>query len=245
VSGSEVAIVIVAVFFGATVKGVTGMGLPLVAVPIMTLFVPAETAVAVITIPNIVTNATLIFRQRHARRETKHLGIFVGTGVVGALAGSLTLGEVSDSVTRLALAGLVATYLVIALAKPSLQISERGARRLRWPLGLFAGLVQGGTGVSGPIVGTWHHSLRLSQDAFVLSVSAVFLTSTMTQAFVLGAKGSFDGRLTVSLLLTALSILAVPVGARIRPHVSLEAFRSLVLVILAVSCVSLVAGAIG
>jgi len=147
VSGSEVASGIVAVFFGATVKGVTGMGLPLVAVPIMTLFVPAETAVAVITIPNIVTNATLIFRQRHARRETKHLGIFVGTGVVGALAGSLTLGEVSDSVTRLALAGLVATYLVIALAKPSLQISERGARRLRWPLGLFAGLVQGGTGV--------------------------------------------------------------------------------------------------
>jgi len=67
----------------------------------------------------------------------------------------------------------------------------------------------------------------------------------MTQAFVLGAKGSFDGRLTVSLLLTALSILAVPVGARIRPHVSLEAFRSLVLVLLAVSCVSLVAGAIG
>lgn len=244
-SGSEIAIVIAAVFFGATVKSITGMGLPLVAVPIMTLFVPTETAVAVITIPNIVANATLVIRGWHARSETKHLGIFLGTGVVGAVAGSIALGEVPDAITRLVLAALVATYLALSMANRSLQVSDRSARWLRWPLGLLAGLFQGGTGVSGPVVGTWHHSLRLSQDAFVLSVSAVFLSSTSTQAIVLGAKGTLNGRLTVSLLLTALTILAVPLGERVRPHISLERFRALVLVILAVSCVSLVVGAIG
>ena len=42
---------------GAFVKGLTGMGLPLVAVPFMASFLGAEHAIVVMQIPGLVSNA--------------------------------------------------------------------------------------------------------------------------------------------------------------------------------------------
>jgi uncharacterized membrane protein YfcA len=52
-NGTDLAVVAVAVLVGAMVKSITGMGLPLVAIPIMTMFMPTETAVAVLAMPNV------------------------------------------------------------------------------------------------------------------------------------------------------------------------------------------------
>ena len=46
-NGSEYLIVAVAVAVGAAVKGMTGLGLPLIAVPVITIFVGIEEAVLV------------------------------------------------------------------------------------------------------------------------------------------------------------------------------------------------------
>jgi len=47
VNGSELAIVLVAVVIGAIAKAVTGMGLPLIAIPIASLFVDVDDAIVV------------------------------------------------------------------------------------------------------------------------------------------------------------------------------------------------------
>jgi uncharacterized membrane protein YfcA len=240
-SGTEIAIVVTAVLAGALVKSITGMGLPLVSIPIMALFVPTETAVVVIAIPNATQNLLLAVRHRDAPRESRHLAIFCASGVLGAAVGALSLGLVADRVTRLVLATMVATYVVTSLFAPRVRLGERGERYGTVPVGALAGLFQGGIGISGPVVASWHHGLRLSSDAFVFSVATVFLITGVTQAAVLAARGLFDGRILVSILLTALVLSTVPIGDRLRSRLTVDTFRRLVLVLLAGSCVALVA----
>lgn len=241
----EIVLVVAAVFTGALVKSVTGMGFPLVAIPVMTLFLPTSTAVAVIAVPNALQNVILVVQYRHHGGETRHLASFCVAGVIGAVPGAFALSTVSEVLVRAALTAMLAVYLVTAVATPHLRIPDERVRPWSYPVGFVAGLFQGGIGISGPVVGTWHHGLRLTQDGFVLSVATVFALTGTTQTTVLGLRGELDGRILVSLGLTAVMFATLPIGARLRKRLSVDRFRTAVLVLLAVSCLSLVADLVG
>ncbi len=242
---TEIVLVVVAVFAGALVKSVTGMGFPLVAIPIITLFLPTPTAVAIIAVPNAVQNVILAVGHRGARSGTRHLLAFCSTGVVGAVIGAFALGTVDEVYLRIALTLMLGVYLVTVVATPHVEIPERQVARWAPPVGFVGGLFQGAIGISGPVVGTWHHGLRLTQDAFVLSVATVFALTGSTQAVVLGIRGELDGRLLVALGLTAVMLMTLPLGTRLRRALSVERFRNVVLVLLALSWVTLVADLVG
>ena len=239
-TGLEVVLVIASVFAGALVKSVTGMGFPLVAIPVMTLFLPTPVAVAVIALPNIAQNLVLVVRHRSAWRRTRSVAVFCAAGVPGAVIGAIALGSVPESVVRGVLIVALGAYLATTIATPDFRISD--ARAVRWsgPAGFLAGVFQGCIGISGPVVGTWYHGMRLTQDGFVLSVATVFSLTGIAQASVLGARGEFDGRLLVALALTVVVFATVPIGEAIRKRISVDRFRTIVLWLLAGSGASLI-----
>lgn len=241
----EIALVVAAVFAGALVKSVTGMGFPLVAIPVLTLFLPTPTAVAIIAIPNLVQNAILVVRHRSARDDTRSLAVFCAAGVPGAIVGAIALVTVPEAVVRGALAVMLAAYLLSAVAAPGLRIPDGRVRAWSVPVGFGAGVFQGGIGISGPLVGTWHHGLRLTQDSFVLSVATAFTLTGAAQVTVLGLRGELAGRYLVGLGLTVVMLATLPIGSRIRRRVGGERFRTIVLVLLLASLVSLVADLVG
>lgn len=241
----EIVLVVVAVFVGALVKSVTGMGFPLVAIPVMTLFLPTPTAVAIIAIPNLIQNTILVVQHRAAWNETRHLALFCAAGVPGAVLGAFALVTVPEVIVRGALAAMLAAYLITVAVAPDLRVPERRIRSWSVPVGFGAGVFQGGIGISGPIVGTWHHGLRLAQRAFVVSVATAFTLTGTAQVAVLGLRGEFDGRLLVALGLTAVMFVSLPLGARLRRRLSVDRFRSIVLLLLGASLVSLVVDLVG
>jgi uncharacterized protein len=239
VSGTEVAVVIAAVLFGATVKSITGMGLPLIAIPIISLVTSPTTAIAVIALPNAAQNLVLLVRHVDHRHGSVGLARLLGAGVVGAVIGTATLGVVPETFTLSALFLIVALYLVTAVRMPDLRVPEMSARRWSPAVGFLAGLFQGGVGISGPIVGTWHHALRLNRDVFVFSVTVVFAVTGLTQFVVLLATGKMSGRFTVSLLLALVVVATVPLGARLRDRLSGTSFDHLVLGLLVLSLIAI------
>lgn len=242
---AEIALVVAAVFAGALVKSITGLGFPLVAIPVITLFLPTPVAVAMIALPNVAQNAILVTQHRSVRHETRHLAAFCTAGVPGAVLGAVALVTVPEVIVRAALAAMLAAYLVTAVVAPGLRVPDARVRAWSVPVGFAAGVFQGGIGISGPIVGTWHHGLHLPQRAFVFSVATVFTLTGCAQLTVLGLRGELDGRLVVSLGLTVVMLVSLPIGARLRRRLSVERFRSLVLVLLAGSLVSLVVDLVG
>lgn len=237
-SGAQIAIILAAVFTGALIKSVTGMGLPLVALPVIALATSVETAVAVLAIPNTAHNLALAVRHRDHRHETRHLGRFCAAGIVGAAIGTWSLGVVPDGVLMTALLVIVAGYLVNRTRDPSMIIGDAAGRRWSAPIGGLAGLFQGATGISGPIVGIWHHGLRLNRNAFVLSISWVFLITGATQTVLLAIRGSLGGRIGVSLALLVIVILTIPFGEQLRVGLSGRTFDRLVIGLISLSCLS-------
>ena len=77
-TGPELLVVLCAVVVGAVLKSVTGMGLPIIGIPIISLVVGVEDAVVVIALPNLVLNAALMFRERSHLTETRDLPMLAG-----------------------------------------------------------------------------------------------------------------------------------------------------------------------
>ena len=234
-TATEIAVIIAAVLVGSLVKSVTGMGFPIIAVPIMSLYTGPATAIAVIAIPNAAQNLGIAWSHRHARAETEGLSVFCGVGVLGAVAGALTLGVVPEDLTSAVLVVAIAAWVLQTLRRPDLVVRPE-QRSLANPLaGALAGIFQGAAGISGPIVAAWHHGLRLSREAFILSIATAFLLTGTAQIAVLGARGELSGRLGVSAVLTIIVLGTIPIGSRLRDRLSGPAFERLVLVMVAAS----------
>ncbi len=234
-TATEIAVIIAAVLVGSLVKSVTGMGFPIIAAPIMSLYTGPATAIAVIAIPNAAQNLGIAWSHRHAHAETEGLSVFCGVGVLGAVAGALTLGVVPEDLTSAVLVVAIAAWVLQTLRRPDLVVRPE-QRSLANPLaGALAGVFQGAAGISGPIVAAWHHGLRLSREAFILSIATAFLLTGTAQIAVLGARGELSGRLGVSAVLTIIVLGTIPIGSRLRDRLSGPAFERLVLVMVAAS----------
>lgn len=235
----DLVVVGVAVILGALVKSVTGMGLPLIALPIISLFVSPEAGIAVLAIPAIVQNAGIVSTNWHARRDTRGLWLFCLAGGAGVVIGTLSLGAVPEQVTLIALDATIITWLYQRWRNPDHEVPRHKERIYSPVAGLIAGVFQGGSGVSGPVVAAWHQALRLPRDAFVFSIATAFGLVGTVQTITLAAKGHLEGRLLVSLLISAIVLGSVPFGPPLRRRLSGASFDRAVLVLVVASCLSL------
>ena len=238
-STADLLIVGVAVVLGALVKSVTGMGLPLIALPIISSFVSPETGIAVLAIPAIVQNVGIVATNWHARSHTRGLLSFCLAGGVGVVLGTLSLGAVPEQVTLIALNATIISWLYQRLRNPDHRVSHDKERTYSPIAGVIAGVFQGGSGVSGPVVAAWHQALRLPRDAFVFSIATAFGLIGIVQTITLAARGHLEGRLLVSLLISVIVLSSVPFGPPLRRRLSGAAFDRAVLVIVIASCISL------
>lgn len=238
-TGTELAIVLTAVIVGSTVKAITGMGLPLISIPIAALFVDLDDAVVTIAFANILANGVLAVRERDHLDETRDLPILAVAGVVGAVLGAFAFIELPDEPLVIMLIVATVAYIVNFFARPDFQIGPERSRRLAPVAGGVAGVFQGAIGISGPIVGSWIHSYRLPRGAHIVSVTSLFLVSGSAQFAVLAASGELSGRVGASLLACVPVLAAIPIGTRIRDGVSSAGFDRAIIAMLAVSIVAL------
>ena len=70
----------IALVVGGFVKGATGTGLPMVAVPVMAAFIGVPHAVAVMAIPILATNLWLVWSHRAAAAAARGLVVLMAAG---------------------------------------------------------------------------------------------------------------------------------------------------------------------
>jgi uncharacterized protein len=242
VSVTAITVVLVASAAGALVKGVTGLGYPLLAVPVMALAMGVEDAVVVVALPNLAANVYLCWEARQYRSGARDLGRLIGFGSAGAVVGTIALVELPDEPLLLLLAATIGFFVVQFVRRPDLRVADDTARRWSPAAGSVAGLMQGAVGVSGPVVATWLHGYRLGPGAYVYAITAIFGVTGGVQIAVLAAQQQFSAdRLAGSAVAAIPVVLAIPLGVRLRRSLGGPAFERAVLAVLVVSAVSLVA----
>lgn len=241
-SGDEVAILVALAVFAALIKSVAGMGYPIIILPILALFIDIADAIVVVAPANLAMNVMLMWNVRAEARSSPTLRRFLGWSVVFGIIGSLAVPVLSERVLRLLLVSIVGLYLLNRLRAPQFSLSPDRGRRLAPLAGSLAGLSQGATGVSGPIVTPWFLSQGLERDAFVFSITAAFCLSGGAQLVGLAAQGLYtDDVLGPSLLIIPVSLAAIPIGLGVRRRVSTSSFERLVVAILVFSAVTILA----
>lgn len=240
VSGTELTIVLAAIVVGAVVKAVTGMGLPIIAIPIAALFVDVQDAVVTIALCNMLANGVLAANERSHIGDTRDLPVLAGFGVIGAIIGTIAFVSLPETPLLVVLVVAILGYVVTFFLKPDLQLSSQQSKRSAPGIGVLIGIFQGAIGISGPIVASWIHSYRLPRGAHILSVTSLFLITGVTQFTIFVITGELGGRVTASLLACIPVLVSIPVGTWLRSRVSGRGFDLAVVGVLMMSAVALV-----
>lgn len=224
---------ILGMWMGGVLKGAAGVGAPIFAIPALTMVYDVRFAVAVMLIPNILTNFWQAWEYRAALLERSFVVRFLAAGVLGAVVGNLLLAWLSPEALSIAVAVAVLGYISLRLLRPSFRLLESFARRLAFPVGLIAGVLQGATGLSAPASLTFLNAMRLERPQFIATASAFFVAMMVPQVPVLIALGVLDGpRILLGIAGTAVLALGMPVGAWIGRRLPARVFDQLILVVL-------------
>jgi uncharacterized membrane protein YfcA len=240
VSLGTVLVIVLAMSVGSFVKGATGLGLPQIAIPVMATFLGVEPAVVIMAIPGVVANTWLLWNYRGHFGATRDLPALLVMGTIGAILGTLLLDTLNENILALVLAGMIGAYVLIFFTHPHLRIPPRITRFTAPPVGLAAGVLQGATGISGPLLSTYLHGYRLPREAFIVSITTMFQVYSVVQTITLASIGLYTSRL---LLLSVLSLIPImtllPLGARMTDRLSRRTFDLVVLTLLSAAAVKL------
>lgn len=221
-----IAIIILVFVLAGIVKGVIGMGLPTVAVALLSMIMPPQEAAAILLVPSFVTNVMQLFtgpRLRHLlqRLFPLVLGVFLGTWSAALLG----IGQSTNIATGFLGAALV-VYGVLGWRNAVFSVSGSAERILSLPVGAATGFITAATGVFVIPAVPFIQALGLEKDDLVQALGICFTASTIA----LGATLSGTGKLqaahgTFSMLAVVPALSGMWLGQFLRGKISVSLFR--------------------
>ncbi len=244
---TETVLVIVVIAVAYSIKGVAGMGGPLLAVPVIASITSVEHAVVVLSLGNLVANGSLLWEHRGGAKGTGFVMIpFLLVGTAATIAGTWLLTEVDDRILSVVIALVIVGYIWRYLADPDFSLERETARRMAAPMGLIGGGLLGATGTAGPLIATYLHAIRLGRSSFVHMMSLTFQVFGVIQLVTLIVLGAFTPERTEQALWAIVPITVwTAVGIRIGRRLDQRAFELVVLALLGFAAVRLVLSALG
>ena len=234
--------ILLAFFVAGLVKGVTGMGLPTVAMGVLGTIMPPVGAAALLIIPSFVTNVWQLASGTSLAALVSRLWSMMLGITVGTIAASWLLINDTAGWTTIALGMALIAYAGFTLLARQLSVPARAERWLSPAVGLTTGLITGGTGVFVIPAVPYLQALGLNKDDLIQALGLSFTISTVALAIGLAGGGAFHVENTVtSALAVAPALAGMWVGTRIRQRISPAAFRRWFLIFLLLLGVQLVA----
>lgn len=208
------------------VKGVIGLGLPTVALGLLTALIGLEPAMALMLAPSLATNLWQAATGGHGRAIAARLWPFLAAATATVWAGA-ALAEGIDVAWLSALLGVsVAAYAALGLGGVRFAAARRGGHLTGAAIGCANGVLTGLTG-SFVIPGVpYLQALGLPRDMLVQAMGVLFTLSTAALGLALAGRGLIGAELGLASALAILPALAgMVLGRRLRSRLSEAAFR--------------------
>jgi len=223
-----------AILLGALVQSVVGLGLGLVAAPVVTLLEPRLMPGALLVTGMVLPLVTLV----RERREVDWSGF--GWAMPGRLVGTLVGAWVVASVSTRDLGVAVGLALLVAVALTARSLTVRVTRTSLGVAGFASGLTATTSAVGGPPLALLFQHRPARQVRATLASFFVLGGALSLLTLLLWGQLPLE-QVLVGLAMVPLLVLGVAAGERLRPHVSAARFRPLLLGVCAASAVVLLA----
>ncbi len=218
---------------GGVVKGASGIGLPMVAVPIMALAVSVPTAVSLMTFPILASNIVQATQGGRWRPILRRFWPILAIQPFGMSIGAAALAWADPRVLIGTLGGIVVLFVAAIRFQPAWHVSLALERWLAPPVGLLSGLIGGISSFFGMPIAMFLLSLRLEKDDFVAAVGVTYACGALSLILVLTLFGLLGPQLYLLSMLGVPAVLAgVWVGQLLRRRLNAQTFRNFVLFVL-------------
>jgi len=226
-----IAAVVCSLIVAGLLKGIIGVGMPVVALPLLAMFIDVKSAAMLLSMPLILSNLPQALEGGKTGRCLMQLmpvflgmipGLFLGVRVLLTL--DANVAEITAGLVLMGVGG-------ITLLAPKLQLQSRLVLPTGITFGFFGGVLGGIAAMSGPLVFIFLLAKGLHGQAFTKEASLYLVVSAGLLAILLTAGGPFSW-LDVSISTAAMVpvLLGMVVGQRLRDKIAPETFRTLVLI---------------
>ncbi len=228
-AGNIIALSII-IFIASVVRGFTGFGLALVAVPLLQFIMPVTDTAVFIAIINL-TFSLLYYRRSRTVIKGQPLGRMALWTGIGVASGTVVLKFVNPAYIQLVW-GLLIIFIVIALAG-GVSFSIRSDASAMTMSGLFGGLLAGATGITGPPVAVILSAQKTPKEKFnaIISVFILFAVSYALVFYLISGLIAWE-----TALLALCSVPALLAGLRtgdvLVARISQKTFTSVIYIVL-------------
>ena len=228
ISTLEITIIVFAFVLGGFCKGVSGIGVPLIAVPVKGTVTDITLAIILVAIPSVVPNFYQVWRFRNSWTGDFSLFYLSIFAIAGSGVGILILTSADPELLSQYLGVILIGYYIIRHSQP-FYLNDRATRLLAGPMGFLSGLAGGMTGVSAPVILIFMTAVKLRREAFIFGISVYFIAMGSGQFVWLMNAGLMTIHLAVWSSLTLLPIaLGMSLGQQIGKHMSHKQFEYLI-----------------
>ena len=213
---------------GGFVKGVVGLGLPTIAMGLLSVLMLPVQAAALLVVPSVVTNLWQIggpgLLALLRRLAILLLGVCAGAWIgAGWLAGAGT-----SSLATLGLGIALIAYAALGLLKWRMHVKPAHEIWLAPLIGLATGLVTAATGVFVIPAVPYLQALGMEKEELVRALGISFLVSTIALGVALGSSGALQASVLAGSALALLPALAgMGAGQWLRLRVRPETFKTI------------------
>lgn len=222
-----------ALLLGGTVKGTMGIGLPLVAVPLLAMQLPVPAAIATLGLPVLISNFVQMIAGGDLRPALARFWPLVAALVAGILIGAQLLASLDERRLSLFLGSVVILFSMLSLVGGRIAVPAVAERRIGPPLGFAAGVLGGLSSFFGPPVAMYFVALKLPKDRFVSAIALVYFCGTVPLYAAMAGLGLFGWR---EVAMSALALVPVGIGLwfgqRLRHRIPQQTFTRLILALL-------------
>ena len=213
-------------FLAGVVKGVTGMGLPTVAMGVLGAVISPLAAASLLIVPSFATNLWQLLAGPALGPVLRRFWPMMLAICAGTLPGAAWLAGGDAGAARSLLGAALVLYAGYSLLARQISVPARIEPMLSPVIGGLTGMVSGATGVFVIPAVPYLQSLGLSKDDLVQALGLSFTVSTVALALALGAHGAFSaGTMGLSLLALAPALIGMWAGQSLRNRISPATFR--------------------
>lgn len=226
-------------------KGLTGLGLPVIAIPFMSLAVDFRFAVAMMPVSLVVSNIWQVGTSRERVWATTAYWPVALTIPVGTAIGVYSLANVDEAVLKAVIGVCVVAFVLFNIARPAWRLAPRDARWIGPLAGLTGGILGGLAAIFAPPIVVYLLSVGLTRERFVAAVGVLYLVGSVSLAIFLTAFTMMTPALWLWSALAFLPVLLGQVaGGAARRFVSESLFRRIVLFLMLVAGANMIRAAI-
>ncbi len=238
----SLALIALTYLLAGLVKGITGLGVPVVGVALVAPVLGMKTAVAVLLMPSILTNLWQAVSGRSFVQVLRRIWPLLATACAGIWFGSKILADADGRYLILAMGLFLVAYASIAMARAKLPSPGRWEPLLTPLIGGLGGIVFGMIG-SFMVPGTLYiQSLGLPRDQFVQALGITFVVVSVTLAAALTQRALLTADLAiVSTAAVGPTVLGMLAGQRLRRILTEAQFTKVVLIVLLTTGVYMIA----